>query len=87
VEAVAEARATQTKRRGQWVVDTVLMYMLAKLRIANARREAGFWRFAVILIMAAAAVITPTPDSFNMMIVASPLLALYGLGLLLARTA
>jgi sec-independent protein translocase protein TatC len=65
----------------------VLMWVLAKLRIANARRQASFWRYAVVLILIAAAIITPTPDPFNMMVVATPLLGLYGLGLLLARTA
>lgn len=65
----------------------VLMYILAKLHIVNARRQAGFWRYAIVLILIAAAIITPTPDPFNMMIVAAPLLGLYGLGLILARTA
>jgi sec-independent protein translocase protein TatC len=65
----------------------VVMYMLAKLRIANARRQASIWRYAVVGLMIAAALITPTPDPFNMMVVATPLLGLYGFGLLLARAA
>jgi sec-independent protein translocase protein TatC len=64
-----------------------VMWVLAKLGLANARRQASFWRYAVVLILVIAAIITPTPDPFNMMVVASPLLALYGLGLLLARLA
>ena len=61
-----------------------LMFMLAKLKIVNAKKQRGFWRIACILIMIAAAVITPTPDPFNMMIVASPLFLLYGFGLIMA---
>jgi sec-independent protein translocase protein TatC len=34
-----------------------------------------------------AAVVTPTPDPFNLMLVATPLLILYGLGILLSRFA
>ena len=64
-----------------------LMYMLARLHIVNAQRQKGMWRIAVILIMIAAAIITPTPDPFNMMVVASPLLLLYGFGLLMAKRA
>jgi sec-independent protein translocase protein TatC len=64
-----------------------LMWVLAKLGIASPQRQASFWRYAVVLILVVAALITPTPDPFNMMVVASPLLALYGLGLLLARLA
>jgi sec-independent protein translocase protein TatC len=64
-----------------------LMFMLAKLKIVNAKKQKGFWRIACILIMIAAAVITPTPDPFNMMIVASPLFLLYGFGLIMAGRA
>ncbi len=64
-----------------------LMWVLARIHIVSARRQREFWRYAVILIMIAAAVITPTPDPFNMMIVASPLLLLYVFGLLIATRA
>lgn len=64
-----------------------LMFMLAKLKIVNAQKQRNFWRIAMILIMIAAAVITPTPDPFNMMIVASPLVLLYIFGLFMARVA
>jgi sec-independent protein translocase protein TatC len=64
-----------------------VMFLLAKLRIANAAKQRAFWRIAMILIMVAAAIITPTPDPFNMIIVASPLVLLYVFGLFMARVA
>jgi sec-independent protein translocase protein TatC len=56
------------------------------LHIVNAKRMSKFRRYAVVLILVAAAIITPTPDPFNMMVVAAPMLLLYELGILLART-
>ena len=64
-----------------------VMFVLAKLRILSAQKQAALWRFALVGILIAAALITPTPDPFNMLVAASPLLILYGLGLLLARRA
>lgn len=64
-----------------------VMFVLAKLKIANADKQRKFWRIAMILIMVAAAIITPTPDPFNMIIVASPLVLLYIFGLFMARVA
>jgi sec-independent protein translocase protein TatC len=43
------------------------------------------FRFAVVIIAILSALITPTPDPLNMGLVMSPLLLLYGLGILLAR--
>jgi len=45
------------------------------------------WRFAIVVVVLAAAVITPTVDPFNMMLVALPLTALYFLSILLAALA
>ncbi len=42
-------------------------------------------RYAIVLIAVLAAVITPTPDPFNMTIVMIPLIVLYELGIVLAR--
>lgn len=63
----------------------VLMLILAKTRILNWRRQAAAWRYAIVLIMIASAIITPTPDPYNMMIIATPLTLLYFFGLGLAR--
>jgi len=63
----------------------VIMFLLAKLNIVSARRMASWRRYAVVLILIIAAIITPTPDPFNMLITAAPLFVLYEIGLLLAR--
>jgi sec-independent protein translocase protein TatC len=64
-----------------------VMFMLARLGIVNSTKQRNFWRIAFVLILVAAAVITPTPDPVNMGIVAAPLVILYGLGLILAKRA
>jgi sec-independent protein translocase protein TatC len=65
----------------------LVVFYLAKLRILNARLLLKAWRYAVVLIAIAAAVITPTVDPFNMMLVALPLTALYFLSVLVAAIA
>ena len=62
----------------------LVMFFLAKLRIVNARLLLRGWRYAVVLICVVAAVITPTVDPFNMMLVAAPLIGLYFLSIVLA---
>ncbi|HYI16892.1 MAG TPA: twin-arginine translocase subunit TatC [Thermomicrobiales bacterium] len=64
----------------------VVMYALALIGVMNAKRYGRFRKFALILGMVAAAIITPTPDPFNMMMVAIPTYALYEVGILLSRT-
>ena len=65
----------------------LIMYMLAKLGIIDAKGLLKKWRFAVIIIAVIAAVATPTPDPVNMAILMLPLFMLYGLGILLASFA
>jgi sec-independent protein translocase protein TatC len=64
-----------------------LMFLLARIGVANSAKQRGFWRIALVLIMIASAIITPTPDPFNMAIVAIPILLLYIFGLFLAKRA
>jgi sec-independent protein translocase protein TatC len=64
----------------------VVMYALALIGVMNAQRYARFRKYALILGMIAAAIITPTPDPFNMAMVAIPTYALYEVGILLSRT-
>ena len=58
---------------------------LARLGIVNPDQLRRGRRYAIVLIAVVAAVITPTPDPFNMTIVMVPLILLYELGILLAR--
>ncbi|MGH9175079.1 MAG: twin-arginine translocase subunit TatC, partial [Vicinamibacterales bacterium] len=64
----------------------VIMYALALVGVMNAKRYARFRKYALILGMIASAIITPTPDPFNMMMVAIPTYGLYEIGILLSRT-
>ena len=64
-----------------------VIYLLAKLDIVSPQRLSSFRKYAIIVIMIGAALITPTPDPFNMFMVAAPMYILYELGILLARFA
>jgi sec-independent protein translocase protein TatC len=65
----------------------LVMYVAARMGLMSARKYISYWRHAVVLIFVVAAVVTPTPDPFNLTLVATPLLMLYGLGILLSRFA
>jgi sec-independent protein translocase protein TatC len=63
----------------------VVIFVLVKLGIVSADRLASIRKFMLVGCMIAAAIITPTPDPFNMLLVAIPMYLLYELGILLAR--
>ena len=65
----------------------LVIYLLALLGIVNTRMLGRFRRYWVIVSFVLAAIITPTFDPFNQVLVAAPLLVLYELGVLLARLA
>jgi len=65
----------------------LLMYLLAKLGVVDAKGLAKHWRFAIIIIAAIAAIATPTPDPINMVIMMAPLFVLFLLGILMASLA
>ena len=62
-------------------------FFLAKLRIVSARLLLKAWRYAMVAVAVAAALITPTVDPFNMMLVAVPLAGLYFVSVLVAALA
>jgi sec-independent protein translocase protein TatC len=62
-------------------------FILAKVGLVNAGMLARNWRYAVVIIAIAAAIVTPTPDPVNMAIVMAPLSVLYLLSILLAALA
>jgi sec-independent protein translocase protein TatC len=62
-----------------------VMFVIAKIGLVSAKKMAQYRRYAFVLVLIAAAVITPSTDPFNMMIVAVPLYVLYELGLLLGK--
>jgi len=65
----------------------LLVFVLARLGIVNARMLVKGWRVAVVVIAVLAAVITPTADPVNMAIFMLPLFALYLLSIGLAALA
>lgn len=58
----------------------ILMMFFAAVGLASARAYLRFWRWAIVLIMVAAAVLTPSPEPFSMMLMAGPMLVLYFFG-------
>ena len=58
----------------------VLIFMLTLLRILSPRFLMRHSRYAILIIVIAAAIITPTPDVFNLMMFAIPMCALYFVG-------
>lgn len=55
----------------------VLSYFLTKIGLISAASLRRKFKYAVIIIVVAAAVITPTGDAFNMILLALPMFALY----------
>ncbi len=64
-----------------------LIYVLAVIRLVNARVLLNQWRIAVVIIAVAAAAITPTVDPVNMSLVMGPMIVLYFLSIGLAYLA
>ena len=65
----------------------LFVYFLAKLGIIDAKTLMKSFKYAVIVIAVISAMITPTVDPLNMMLVMGPLIILYLLGVLLAKIA
>ncbi len=65
----------------------LVVFVMAKLRLVSAGMLARGWRVAVVVIAVMAAVVTPTVDPVNMGLLMLPLMALYGLSILLAKIA
>jgi sec-independent protein translocase protein TatC len=65
----------------------VVVYVLARLGILGPGPLIRNWRLAVVLCTVAAALITPTVDPFNMLLVTAPLMVLYLISIGLAAIA
>lgn len=63
----------------------VILALLARLGVVDHRRLASWRKYAVLLAFVVAALVTPTPDPVNQSIVALPMIALYEVGVQLAR--
>jgi sec-independent protein translocase protein TatC len=62
-----------------------VVYLLAWLGLVNTKMLARTRRYAIVIIVIAAAIITPTGDPYNLLLLAIPMYLLYELGILLTR--
>jgi sec-independent protein translocase protein TatC len=62
----------------------ILMFFLALFGIADAKFFLKQWQYAILIIFLISAVICPLPDPIGMCLFASPMLALYVLGILIS---
>jgi sec-independent protein translocase protein TatC len=62
----------------------LLLALIARLGLVTTKQLSKGRRYALVGIAVLAALITPTPDAFNMLLVMAPLLVLYELGIVLA---
>jgi len=58
------------------------MMLLARIGIVDRKKLSGYRRYAILAIVVVAAVLTPTPDILNLLLMAVPLYLLFEIGLL-----
>ncbi|MCC7024756.1 MAG: twin-arginine translocase subunit TatC [Thermomicrobiales bacterium] len=63
----------------------IVMFILAKLGVVTPKKMAGFRKYAVIALLVLSAVITPSTDPINMMVVFVPLYLLYEAGIWVSK--
>ena len=63
----------------------LVLFGLGRLGVVTPRMLGRFRRFAIVLAFIAAAIITPTFDPVNQILVAVPIIILYEFGIVLAR--
>jgi len=62
----------------------VITFFLAKLGLVTDKTLIGFFRYAIVIIFAVSALLTP-PDVLTQFLMAGPLLLLYGFSILIAK--
>ena len=60
----------------------VVMLLLGKLGLVDVEKLAGFRRYAILVITIVSAILTPTPDLFNLALMAVPLYLLFEVGII-----
>lgn len=63
----------------------ILVFVLVLLGVVSGEQLASYRRYVVVVVAIIAAIVTPTGDPVNMLVLAVPMYLLYELGLLLAR--
>jgi sec-independent protein translocase protein TatC len=62
-----------------------VILILSRIGIVTAGMLVRYFKHAVVAAVVSAAVLTPTTDFANMLLVAGPMIALYVVGIILAR--
>jgi sec-independent protein translocase protein TatC len=62
----------------------VIMFLVAKIGIVSPKQMRQFRRYAILIIAVLSAIITPSTDPFNLMLVAIPLYILYEGGIIIS---
>jgi sec-independent protein translocase protein TatC len=65
----------------------LVMFILSRLGIVSPQSFAKVRRFVIVGAAIGAAIVTPTPDPLNMMLIMGPFMLLYEFGILLSRLA
>ncbi|HHI97984.1 MAG TPA: preprotein translocase subunit TatC [Thermodesulfatator atlanticus] len=65
----------------------LIMVTLARAGVLDPRKVSRFRRHAILVITILAAILTPTPDVFNLALMAVPLYLLFEVGLLVSKLA
>ncbi len=63
----------------------IVMMILGKTGIVKSRTLSKTRRYAILSVIVAAAIITPTPDIYNMLLLAVPMYVLYEAGIVLMK--
>ncbi len=63
----------------------VIAYLLGKIGLISSSFLSGGRRYAVVIILIIAAVLTPTPDVFTQLLLAVPMYALYEVSIIVVR--
>lgn len=62
----------------------VIIFVLSKMKIINHRFLKNYFRHAIVIIFAAGAILTPTPDVLSLMLFGLPLIVLYLLSIFIS---
>ena len=84
IDSYISSVATLTLATGAVFELPILIYILANLGILTAKIMKSTRRYAIVIILIIAAVVTPTPDMLTMTVVSIPLFVLYEVGIIVA---
>lgn len=84
IDSYISSVATLTLATGVVFQLPILVYIVASLGFLTPKLMRNSRRYAIVIILIIAAVVTPTPDALTMTVVAIPLLFLYELSIIVA---